>query len=464
MRTDLPGVVDLFCGAGGFSLGFQATGFEILAAVDSDATAGRTFRRNFSQLQPESPPLVLAGKEHDLAELDPSAISCRRPDVLIGGPPCQAFSNLGRGKLNHLHGQGTRETGFRDDPRNRLFNRFLAAVEHWQPQAVVMENVPGMTSVEGVDHTVQVTHALAELGYRTGFVFLNAVWYGVPQFRERVFFVGLNSRLGVRPRTPPVTHLTQLPEGYRAPYLTWQTFLQFDDLLVEGELPVSLSRDPRPAVTVGEALDDLPRIEDHLQPGQRPRGDFRRVLEYSAQPHSEYARLMRSWPGFPVPTTIDDHAVRRTPRDYSIFQRMQPGDRYPEALVIARQLFDAELQRLREAGGVPAEGTDGWESLRAEFIPPYKETGFPDRWRKLVAGQPSWTVPAHLSKDSYSHIHHDSSQARMISIREAARLQSFPDAFRFEGNMGDCFRQIGNAVPPLLAWAVARPLLELLSR
>jgi DNA (cytosine-5)-methyltransferase 1 len=87
---------------------------------------------------------------------------------------------------------------------------------------------------------------------------------------------------------------------------------------------------------------------------------------------------------------------------------------------------------------------------------------FIDKWRKLIPDQPSWTIPAHLARDSYSHIHHDSSQARMVSVREAARLQSFPDAFEFSGNMGDCFRQIGNAVPPLLAWAVAASVMGLL--
>ena len=93
-------------------------------------------------------------------------------------------------------------------------------------------------------------------------------------------------------------------------------------------------------------------------------------------------------------------------------------------------------------------------------MPPYPEEIFVDKWRKLVPDQPSWTVPAHLSKDAYSHIHYDSDQARAISIREAARLQSFPDAFVFSGNMGERFRQVGNAVPPLLAWAVACSVLE----
>src|SRR5262245_56099242 len=95
-------------------------------------------------------------------------------------------------------------------------------------------------------------------------------------------------------------------------------------------------------------------------------------------------------------------------------------------------------------------------------MPPFPIDHFIDKWRTLIPDQPSWTVPAHLSKDAYSHIHHDDRQARAISIREAARLQSFPDAFTFVGNMGDCFRQVGNAVPPLLAWVIAGKILKLL--
>src|SRR5262249_17275347 len=118
--------------------------------------------------------------------------------------------------------------------------------------------------------------------------------------------------------------------------------------------------------------------------------------------------------------------------------------------------------RRRSRGCAPAHGTAAYRELEREFVPPYPEGIFVDKWRKLSPDQPSWTIPAHLSKDSYSHIHHDGEQARAVSVREPARLQSVPDGFKFSGNMGDCFRQIGNAVPPLLAWAVAHCLLELL--
>src|ERR1700716_4155020 len=94
------------------------------------------------------------------------------------------------------------------------------------------------------------------------------------------------------------------------------------------------------------------------------------------------------------------------------------------------------------------------------MVPPYDPSKFPNRWWKLQANGPVRTLTAHIGKDTYTHIHYDSDQARVITVREAARLQSFPDGFVFAGTMNPAFRQIGNAVPPLLASAVARCLLE----
>jgi DNA (cytosine-5)-methyltransferase 1 len=455
-----PHVVDLFCGAGGLALGFRAAGCRLQAAVDIDSTAGQTLARNFALLQPDDPPRVLAGPEFDLERLDLNEVAVTPPDILIGGPPCQAFSRLGRGKLDSLT-----EDGFEGDPRNQLYRRFLDAVEAWQPRAVVMENVPGMLSVRGVNHAETVMAELAGKGYHTGYALLNAVWFGVPQFRERLFFLGIRSDLGIRPVSPVATHRALMPEGYRRPLTHQAPLLPFSPEweLLEGELPVRFTPHPGPAVTVSDALDDLPVLTDHLAGTGLPRGDFRQPMSYRQAPHSSYAHLMRSWPGLPQPEAIVDHAVRRTPRDYETFRRMRPGDRYPEALRIARQRLAEEAEVLRVHGVAPHEGTPEWEKLKARFIPPYPVTMFEDKWRKLIPGQPSWTIPAHLAKDTYSHIHHDDAQARMISPREAARLQSFPDAFAFAGNMGDCFRQIGNAVPPLLAWSIAAKVLDLLA-
>ncbi len=455
-----PTVIDLFCGAGGFSLGFRAAGCRILAAADADALAGETYRRNLTLLQPSRPPRVFAGAEGDLDRLDLDALADgERPDVVIGGPPCQAFSRLGRAKLASLS-----DEGYRGDPRNALYRRFLAAVRGWQPAAVVMENVPGMLSVGGVNYAQAVTEELAEIGYRTGYALLNAVWYGAPQFRERIFFVGIRADLGVTPSAPPTTHRAELPEGYSRPLRSVAPSLSFGGLwdLNVGRLAVSAAATERPAVTVCEALDDLPALTDHLDGTRRSHGHFRRDMSYRAEPASAFARLMREWPGLPVAAGVCDHAVRRTVRDYETFRRMKPGDRYPEALAIARRRHAEALGVLRAAGTAPEPNTPAWDKLVERFIPPYDEHDFPDKWRKLIPDRPSWTVPAHLAKDSYSHIHYDGEQARMISVREAARLQCFPDAFAFTGNMGDCFRQIGNAVPPLLAAAVGAEVVRAL--
>lgn len=451
-----PTVVDLFSGAGGFSLGFRAAGCEIAAAVDIDEAAGRTFDENFRKLQPGSPPVVFSGVEADLEGLDLEEVAGNRnPDILIGGPPCQGFSLVGRAKLESLS-----EDGFEDDPRNQLYRRFLDAGRLWKPRAIVMENVPGMRSVKGANVADSVAAELAALGYNVGFVILNAAWFGVPQFRDRIFFIGIRDDLGVQPAAPKLTHKAAMPPGYARPPEAWNLTLPF---IRHAEIAPRSHPLMKPATTVRQALEDLPALVDHLDPSQpRRRGDFRQFRRYARAPSGEYSRLMRSWPGVPDPSGVDDHEIRHTPRDYETFRRMRPGDRYPQALAIARIRFADALGTLRKGGKAPEEGSPEWQELRRRFVPPYPEEIFVDKWRKLLPEQPSWTIPAHLAKDAYSHIHYDDSQARALSVREAARLQSFPDGFRFSGNMGDCFRQIGNAVPPILAWAVAMPIIAAL--
>jgi len=462
MSPHRPTVIDLFSGAGGFSLGFHAAGCRILAAVDIDEMAGRTFATNFEALQPEHPPEVFAGttstKHGDLVRFNLEDLHRRhRPDVLIGGPPCQGFSRVGRGKLDSLS-----EDGYAGDIRNALYERFMDAAGIFQPKAVVMENVPGMLSVDGESVADAAAADLIKRGYRVGYAALNVVWYGVPQFRERLFFVGIRKDLAIHPSLPPTTHRSVLPSGYTRPETA--LFLPFEDM--HHELSIDASGGTLQATTVSEALGDLPPIADHLDRKPVPRGDFRHTRNYRKGAQvSTFASLMRSWPGTedrPNKRSVNDHVVRRTPRDYETFRRMKPGDRYSEARKIARELFEAELERLRKRGRDTQPGSPEYEELERAFVPPYPEHMFKDKWRKLVPDQPSWTVPAHLAKDGYSHIHYDSEQARSISVREAARLQSFPDGFRFVGNMGDCFRQIGNAVPPLASWAIAAHLLETL--
>ena len=159
---------------------------------------------------------------------------------------------------------------------------------------------------------------------------------------------------------------------------------------------------------------------------------------------------MREWTGFETYGALDGHVVRLTPRDFPIFQRLSHGAEYPKALEIAEQLFEAKLDAFASAGRRLEPHSVPYAQLRREMVPPYDPEKFPNKWWKLEPTAPSRTLTAHIGKDTYSHIHYDGRQKRTISVREAARLQSFPDGFRFAGTMNSAFSQIGNAVPPLL--------------
>jgi DNA (cytosine-5)-methyltransferase 1 len=177
---------------------------------------------------------------------------------------------------------------------------------------------------------------------------------------------------------------------------------------------------------------------------------------------SAYARLMRNWTGFRTGAGATGHLVRLTPRDFPIFAAMKPGADYPQARRLAEEMF---LDALASHGlSTRSRGSVAYEELWASTVPPYDPEKFPNKWWKLDPTKPSRTLTAHMGKDTYSHIHFDGRQARTISVREAARLQSFPDGFVFAGAMNAAFRQIGNAVPPLLGLAVARTLRRQLRR
>lgn len=138
---------------------------------------------------------------------------------------------------------------------------------------------------------------------------------------------------------------------------------------------------------------------------------------------------------------------------------MREGAEYPEAHEVAECLFKAEAT-LKAIQPCSVE----WQALKRQMVPPYRKDIFPNRWWKLIRDEPSRTLMAHLGKDCYSHIHYDGAQRRTISVREAARLQSFPDGFKFAGTMNPSMRQIGNAVPPLMSWQIAETMKADLTR
>jgi DNA (cytosine-5)-methyltransferase 1 len=455
--------VDLFAGCGGMSLGFHRAGFHSVAAVEIDEDARESHRLNFA-------PLVGPNDyacHSDITETTPRIATDHldplfgdvdsRVDVVIGGPPCQAFSRLGRARLWNL---AKRKHAHAEDVRATMYEYYLAYLEATKPIAFVMENVRELGKFVGRNLAEEIAKRTDEMGYETRYTILNAVWYGVPQLRERLFLIGIRKELGVVPAFPTIRHNYALPVGYS----TSRAGMGHIEVLSPHEHyfdHYTRASKIKPAVTAKEALADLPPIYEHLD-GRVGKGVVRNVNNRTAYlpVENEFTKQMRTWPQFKNGIgEFTGHVIRYTPRDYEIFRRMPHGAMYPEALRTAREIFSERLTNLeRHLGRKVAVGSPDWERLHRATVPPYPDNRYPNKFRKMWPDHPARTLPAHLGKDSYSHIHFDSDQARTISLREAARLQTFPDGFRFAGSMNSQLRQIGNAVPPLLAYAVASRL------
>lgn len=321
---------------------------------------------------------------------------------------------------------------------------------------VVVENVPDMMNQGGQNFVARMCASLAAIGYECRYSLINAAHFGVPQFRERVFILGFHSSLAIVPKFPRPTHQLELPCGYLGTRSVAMRPMVESGMACEWFVELSKPRsNAPPAVTCREALSDLPSLTEHLS-SDRKHGT-RSFTEHRPYPLrsklSDFARSMRTWRGFENDAGICDHVIRFLPRDYETFRRMKVDDQYPQAFLVAQKRF---LEALNDYEDAPAPGSREFNELWKQFVPPYDPNKFPNKWWKLHPDKPSKTLTAHIGKDTYSHIHYDSRQARTISVREAARLQSFPDGFVFSGAMNAAFRQIGNAVPPLLACAVGR--------
>lgn len=367
-----PTALDLFSGAGGMSLGFAMAGFRIVAGVDRDPWAVETHVHNLGGVG-----LVrtLTDKEEDVRAVL-GEVGVPKVDVLIGGPPCQGFARVGRGKiLSLVRSENPERVDEWEDRRNELFKAYLAFVRVLRPKMLVMENVPDMSIYHDGQTVHRMISSLKRMGYEASPMILNAADYGVPQNRIRLFIVA--NRIG-RQMVPPHRLHTGRP------------------------------------VTLRQAIGDLPRI--------RPE-ESADVLRYDGRPRTVYARMMRGWLSESDRCLIYDHTVRRYAEDdQQAFRFMAEGQRYTD-------------------------------------LPPhfrrYRSDIFDDKYHKLYWDRPSWTITAHIARDGYKYIHPDPEQVRTITVREAARIQSFPDWFRFAGFRTNRLTQIGNAVPPLLAQAIA---------
>lgn len=337
-------VVDLFCGCGGLSLGFEQEGFNVLVGIDVWQDALDTYKFNRSE------DFTLCA---DLTTLSPSDIRDRigdkSVDVIIGGPPCQGFSVAGKRII--------------DDVRNTLYKRFVSFVEYFKPKAFVMENVPNILSMgEGIIKN-QILADFERLGYTVSYNVLTASDYGVPQNRRRAVFVGLLSGKDF-----------DFPEPFKTP-----------------------------KVTSKEALSDL--TESSIDDGEL----------YPNSASSAYQILMRRNSERVYNHTVTEHN-EQTKR---IIALVPDGGNYkdlPEELRDTRKVHIA--------------------------------------WTRLNSGRPSFTIDC-------GHRHHFHYQwNRVPTVRECARIQSFPDDFVFCKSRTSQYKQVGNAVPPLMAKAIAAKLKE----
>jgi len=387
------------------SLGFEMAGFTALAAVDVDEKGMKTYSRNFRKAEiftgPDRGDVRRLKSEELMRTL---GISRGEVDAVIGGPPCQGFSTIGRVKIASLVRGGVwnhmkvAQPRFIDDPRNVLYREFVRIVHDLQPKYFVMENVPGMMSYRNGEIVEQVKEDFRSIGYRTEARVLNAVQFGVPQERKRIFFIG--NRLGL-PNPFPLTDTNSTLE-----------------LFLEGGRQHRFSLPWKPPTTVWDAIGDLP------EPVEGGPGVADVPLEYTKPALSEYQKWARDWGGGPYDGRIHNHVSRRhSERDVKVFSVMTEGMWWRDLPQDLKKLYG------------------------------YRDDIFHDKIKRLCRHKPSWTVVAHLYKDGYMYVH--PTQPRTITVREAARLQSFPDAFIFMGSRTDQFKQVGNAVPPLLALAVA---------
>ena len=400
-----PVFVDLFCGAGGISLGFSHMGFRPVLAIDADDAACTTYQTNHSEIREED---VLCADIREVSIEDMRARLRGRPlDVLIGAPPCQGFSLAGMRSKQALAAR-TSLAGYSitEDERNYFFQFVVGAAAGLRPKLVLMENVPGMDSPRpgGAPSFMRIAEEmLREAGFLTAVWKLDAAGYGVPQRRVRTFLVG--SSIGRLPAVPEA---------------------EFQHSAVR-----SIDPDALPPITVEAALFDLPPVD--ADGG----AIVMRRVETVAEDDRRYRYYLRNR-RFPVSRSsrlIFNHKCRyHNPQDLELYSLLRPGE---DSIHVIERYGRGDLMR-------------------------YRRDVFDDKYARLRPDKPSKTIVSHLAKDGNSYVH--PTQTRSITPREGARLQSFPDDFVFCGAPSEQWTQIGNSVPPALAAAIARSFRELLDR
>lgn len=414
-------VVDLFCGAGGFAEGFRQSGFRCLVANDVDKWAGQTFAANHPNtkfvLGDISDPRV---EEHVLG-----AVGSARVDVVVGGPPCQGFSQV----RNHHR--------IIDDSRNRLYRRFVSVVSKLRPRVFVMENVPGLQNLAGGEVRAQI---LQDLGLGGEYIVesrvVDAAAFGVPQNRLRVLFVGVARSLRAQPSFPlPRVNIQALRLERLQTTGGWRYVLRPNSdagknqlaLAFDGAQALAKLSDPADLdlVTVEQAIGDLVGLKPSERLERRPSNE---ATSYPRAASSAYQAARRAAQRLvynaDVPSIREDTVAR--------LRAIPHGGNFRD--------LPAELCE-RYLNGKKWGPEIGKATLSRKYFFAY---------RKLHPGFFSWTL--NTKADCVYHY----AEPRALTVREFARLHSFDDSYRFMfGDRHSRYRQVGNAVPPLLARAIA---------
>jgi len=387
--------IDLFAGCGGLSEGFYRQGFKALAHVEIDHWACETLRTRmkFYGYKDYDKEVI----EHDITSDDileriDNAVKGRTVDIIIGGPPCQAYSTAGRVR------DGKRMAS---DPRNYLFESYVKILEYYSPKFFVFENVTGLLSAQ-VKNAPIFPKVLKALGNKYKVIgdpevlVHNTADYGVPQLRKRVIIIGVRKDID-----------KSAEELYESVIKThWNP-----------ETPSNEKKGKKRFVDVRQAIGDLPFVE----------------------------------PGHDASTEDFNY-----PCDNEFLKRIGKPGKHPLMDHIARNHNDLDRERFQ----VMIHNHWSFGQLRRE-MPQYEheharvfDNSYVVQWWDL----PSKTILAHIHKDGFQFIHPDEEQRRTFTVREAARIQSFPDDFEFKGSRGEKYKQIGNAVPPLFAEALAKSI------
>lgn len=402
--------IDLFAGASGMSEGFIKAGFNPISHIEMDKEACDSIKTRsayhflvkekkvniyndylkgiitreelYNQVPKKILDAVLNIEITDdsiksiFSKID-KTLKNQKIDLIIGGPPCQAYSLLGRHQEN-----------IENDPRNKLYIQYGRFLKHYEPKAFVFENVPGLLSANKGQHFKNLKAYFRKIGYEVYHDTLVASDYGVLQARKRIIIVG------------------------------WKKEQDFGFPEIKKIIE---------AYTVNNVLEDLPVLKP---------GEALKIANYT-QIKNEYLEKFELRNGVDF---VTQHISRpHNDRDLKIYKT-------------AINKWDNGQERLK------------YPDLPQELKTHKNESSFTDRYKVVNGNGVAHTIVAHIAKDGHYYIHPDVKQCRSISVREAARLQSFPDDFYFEGSRSAAFKQIGNAVPPLMAYAIAKSMKELICK